>query len=223
MEGQDRGEGPAESQGSQSGDVRASSPSVRQYCHAKVLSLIKRRTLAGLRKSVEPVEQVAYARFLPEWQGVGSGQRGTDAVLSALEQMSGYALPASAVEAVVLPSRVANYSPAMLDELTSTGEVYWVGDGAIGDADGWVRWYLADQEPHPPQIEPAHYRSQELLAALAGGGAYFFDSLLPPGLATADRSEYVAALWDLVWAGIGDRRHVLPGARPGSTRHPSQA
>ncbi len=77
--------------------------------------------------------------------------------------------------------RVANYSPAMLDELTSTGEVYWVGDGAIGDADGWVRWYLADQEPHPPQIEPAHYRSQELLAALAGGGAYFFDSLLPAG------------------------------------------
>jgi ATP-dependent Lhr-like helicase len=228
-------EGPADSQGSQSGDVRASSPSVRQYCHAKVLSLIKRRTLAGLRKSVEPVEQVAYARFLPEWQGVGSGQRGTDAVLSALEQMSGYALPASAVEAVVLPSRVANYSPAMLDELTSTGEVYWVGDGAIGDADGWVRWYLADQEPHPPQIEPAHYRSQELLAALAGGGAYFFDSLLPSGLTTADRSEYVAALWDLVWAGLvtGDtfspvralaRRgaHRRPGLPAGRTARPGR-
>jgi ATP-dependent Lhr-like helicase len=167
-----------------------------------VLALIKRRTLAGLRKSVEPVEQVAYARFLPEWQGVGTGQRGTDAVLGALEQLSGYALPASAVEAVVLPSRVANYSPAMLDELTSGGEVYWVGDGAIGDADGWVRWYLADQEPHPAHIEPAHYRSQELLAALAGGGAYFFDSMLPPGLHTPDRAAYVAALWDLVWAGL---------------------
>ena len=149
MEGQDRGE----ARGLPGFRIRrraCSSPSVRQYCHARVLSLIKRRTLAGLRKSVEPVEQVAYARFLPEWQGVGSGQRGTDAVLSALEQLSGYALPASAVEAVVLPARVANYSPAMLDELTSTGEVYWVGDGAIGDADGWVRWYLADQEPHPP-------------------------------------------------------------------------
>ena len=186
----------------QSGDMRATAPSVRQYCHTQVLSLIKRRTLAGLRKSVEPVEQVAYARFLPEWQGVGSGPRGTDAVLGALEQLSGYALPASALETVVLPARVANYSPAMLDELTSSGEVYWVGDGAIGDADGWVRWYLADQEPQPAHLEPAHYRSQELLAALAGGGAYFFDSLLPQGLATADRAEYVAALWDLVWAGL---------------------
>ena len=196
------GDVPSESRGFESGEVPAAAPTVRQYCHAQVLSLIKRRTLAGLRKSVEPVEQVAYARFLPEWQGVGSGQRGTDAVLGALEQLSGYALPASALETVVLPSRVANYSPAMLDELTSSGEVYWVGDGAIGDADGWVRWYLGDQEPHLAHIEPAHYRSQELLAALAGGGGYFFDSLLPPGLATSDRAAYVAALWDLVWAGL---------------------
>ena len=36
----------------------------------------------------------------------------------------------------------------MLDELTATGEVFWVGDGPIGDSDGWVRWYVADQEPH---------------------------------------------------------------------------
>ena len=52
-----------------------------QYCHAQVLSLIKRRTLARLRKGVEPVEQVAYARFLAEWQGLSSPSRGVDAVL----------------------------------------------------------------------------------------------------------------------------------------------
>ena len=72
----------------------------------------------------------------------------------------------------------------MLDELTTAGEVYWVGDGPIGESDGWVRWYAADAEPHPAPTEPAHYRSQELLAALANGGAYFFDSLLPAGAAT---------------------------------------
>ena len=71
----------------------------RQYCHSQVLSLIKRRTLARLRKGVEPVEQVAYARFLAEWQGVGSGGRGADArAVGTLEQLAGYALPASAVE-----------------------------------------------------------------------------------------------------------------------------
>ncbi|HEX3197049.1 MAG TPA: helicase-related protein, partial [Propionibacteriaceae bacterium] len=68
----------------------------RQYCHSRVLALIKRRTLALLRKGVEPVEQVAFARFLAEWQGVGSGARGVDAVLGAIEQLSGYPIPASA-------------------------------------------------------------------------------------------------------------------------------
>jgi ATP-dependent Lhr-like helicase len=56
----------------------------RQYCHSQVLALIKRRTLALLRKGVEPVEQVAFARFLAEWQGVGKGGRGVDAVLGTI-------------------------------------------------------------------------------------------------------------------------------------------
>ena len=205
-------------------DLPGAAAGARQYCHAQVLSLIKRRTLAGLRKSVEPVDQGAYARFLSAWQGVGSGQRGTDAVLGVLEQLSGYPLPASALETMVLPSRVTNYSPGMLDELTTSGEVYWVGDGAIGDSDGWVRWYLADQEPHQPHVDPGHYRSQELLAALAGGGAYFFDSLLPSGLAGGDRAAYVAALWDLVWAGLvaGDTfSPVRALARQGAHRRPT--
>ena len=101
-----------------------------QFCHTQVLALIKRRSLAALRREVEPVEQVAYARFLTEWQGVGSRARGTDAVLSVLEQLAGYAMPASAVESMILPARVEDYRPAMLDELTSAGEVFWVGDGA---------------------------------------------------------------------------------------------
>jgi ATP-dependent Lhr-like helicase len=145
--------------------------------------LIKRRTLALLRKGVEPVEQVAFARFLAEWQGVGSGARGVDAVLGAIEQLSGYPIPASAVESMILPARIANYAPAMLDELTAAGEIYWVGDGPIGDSDGWVRWYVADQDPHSTHGEPEQYRGQEILAALAERGASFFDTLLPSGLA----------------------------------------
>ena len=98
----------------------ATEATVRQYCHQKVLALIKRRTLALLRKSVEPVEQSAFARFLPEWQGVGAGARGVDALVSVLEQLAGYPLPASSIESVVLPARIANYAPAMLDELTTS-------------------------------------------------------------------------------------------------------
>ena len=66
--------------------------------------------------------------------------RGVDAVLGAIEQLSGYPMPASAVESMILPARVADYSPSMLDELTAAGEIYWIGDGPIGDSDGWVRW-----------------------------------------------------------------------------------
>ena len=167
-----------------------------------MLALIKRRTLALLRKGVEPVEQVAYARFLAEWQGVGAGARGTDAVLSTLEQLAGYPMPASAVESVILPARIADYAPAMLDELTSSGEVFWVGDGPIGDNDGWVRWFTADMDPSPARGEVEGHRARELLGAFSSGGAFFFDALLPASAGLGDRDDYVAALWHLVWAGL---------------------
>jgi ATP-dependent Lhr-like helicase len=197
----------------------------RQYCHSQVLALIKRRTLALLRKDVEPVEQVALARFLAEWQGIGSGNRGVDAVLGAIEQLSGYPVPASAMESMVLPARVANYSASMLDELTAAGEIFWVGDGSIGESDGWVRWYVADQEPHAARSEPEQYRSQELLAALADRGASFFDTLLPPGSGVPERSQYIAALWELVWAGLvtGDTfAPVRSLATSGAHKRPSR-
>ena len=197
----------------------------RQYCHSQVLALIKRRTLALLRKGVEPVEQVAYARFLAEWQGVGAGARGTDAVLSTLEQLAGYPMPASAVESVILPARIADYTPAMLDELTSSGEVFWVGDGPIGDNDGWVRWFTADMDPSPARGEVEGHRARELLGAFSSGGAFFFDALLPSGTGLGDRDDYVAALWHLVWAGLvtGDTfAAVRNRAAGGAHRRPAR-
>jgi ATP-dependent helicase Lhr and Lhr-like helicase len=207
-----------------SGSFVESGSTDRQYCHAQVLALVKRRTLALLRKGVEPVEQVAYARFLAEWQGIGSGARGADAVLAVLEQLAGYPMPASAVESVILPARVADYAPAMLDELTSSGEVFWVGDGTIGDNDGWVRWFPADLDPTPARGEVEGHRARELLEAFSAGGAFFFDRLLPANAGPLDHDDYVAALWQLVWAGLvtGDtfaavRNRVAGGShrRPG--------
>ncbi|WP_230208318.1 helicase-related protein [Microlunatus sp. Gsoil 973] len=174
----------------------------REYCHQRNLALIKRRTLAKLRHGIEPVDQVAYQRFLMDWQGIGSGVRGTEAVLSVLEQLAGYPLPASMIESVILPARVADYSPTMLDELTSSGEVVWIGDGAIGDSDGWVRFYPHGSEL-PEPLDPPSPQAAELLDRFASGGGFFFDDLLPsdvgPGMDTR-RQSYVDALWDLVWA-----------------------
>ena len=43
-----------------------------EWCDAEVLRAIRRRSLAALRKEVEPVPPEALARFVPAWQGVGA-------------------------------------------------------------------------------------------------------------------------------------------------------
>ena len=51
-----------------------------EFCDAEVLRLLRRRSLAALRKEIEPVAPEALARFLPAWQHVGSSARGVAAV-----------------------------------------------------------------------------------------------------------------------------------------------
>ena len=112
-----------------------------------MLRSIRRRSLAKLRQEVEPVPIGTLARFTPSWQGVGGRMRGTDGVLAVVEQLAGALVPASALESLVLPARVRDYSPAMLDELTSAGEVLWAGAGGLPGGDGWISLVPADLAP----------------------------------------------------------------------------
>ncbi len=180
---------------------------LRQYCHHRVLALIKRRTLALLRREVEPVEQAAYARFLIDWHGVGlrsstGAGRGSDAVLTALESLAGYPVPASAVESIILPARVADYHPSQLDQLITAGEVSWVGDGQLGDSDGWVRFLLPGMEPPPAKQQPEDHRAVALLSTFQPGGASFLTELTRRLGDDDEASGYEAALWELVWSGL---------------------
>ena len=93
--------------------------------------------------------------FLPAWQHVGAPLRGVDGVAQVIDQLAGVALPASAWESLVLPARVRDYSPVMLDELTLTGEVVWSGEGALPGNDGWVSLHLADRAAHPAAARAA--------------------------------------------------------------------
>ena len=98
----------------------------REWCDAEVLRRIRRRSLAALRQEVEPVPPRTLGRFLPAWQGVGAGRgHGRDAVLRVVEQLAGVPLPASSLEATILPSRLPGYQAADLDALTAAGEVVW--------------------------------------------------------------------------------------------------
>ncbi len=190
-----------------------------EFCDAEVLRLLRRRSLASLRAEVEPVTTSDLARFLPAWQGVGEGLRGREGLLRAVEQLSGAVLPASAVETLVLPGRVAGYSPALLDELMAAGEVLWCGHGSLARDDGWVSLHLADTAALtlPEPTEPPE-TAAPLLDALSGGGAFFFRTLADM-LGSTDDGALATALWDLVWSGhlTGDTfapvRALLAGGR----------
>jgi ATP-dependent Lhr-like helicase len=176
-----------------------------EWCDVEVLRRLRRRSLAALRKEVEPVEQAAFARFLPEWQHVGStALRGVDGVAAVIEQLAGVPVPASAWESLILPARVRDYAPGMLDELTATGEVVWSGTGRLAGSDGWVALHLADALPvtlQPLEEGDRTPLEQEVLAALGGGGAFFFRQLADTVGATDD-GLLTTSLWNLVWDGL---------------------
>lgn len=161
----------------------------REFVDAEVLRLLRRRSLATLRSEVEPATPAAFAAFLPAWNGIGVARqqqrlRGADGVLRAVEQLAGAKVPASALESLILPARVPDYTPALLDELMTSGEVLWAGHGALGTDDGWVSLHPADTAsltlPEPPAELPESVQTpvhQALLRVLGGGGGYFFREL----------------------------------------------
>ncbi|GAA1812141.1 ATP-dependent helicase [Planosporangium flavigriseum] len=175
-----------------------------EWCDAEVLRLLRRRSLAALRREIEPVPPRTLARFLPAWQHVGGNARGIDAVAAAIEQLQGVAVPASALERLVLPARVRDYSPAYLDELCAAGEVVWAGAGSIPGGDGWVSLAFADAAPlvlAPPDPQgPTSPVHETVLDALDGGQALFFRSLADRIGGVSD-DDLLTAVWDLVWAG----------------------
>ncbi len=223
-----------------------------EWCDAEVLRLLRRRCLARLRKEAEPVPPEVLARFLPAWHGInvpgadksgggrpGAGRRRADAgaVLEVIERLGGAPVPASALETLVLPGRLPGYSPAMLDELTSAGEIVWSGAGALPGGDGWLVLAPADTaplllpEPAEVSMTPLH---TAVLEALAGGGALFFRMLsdraasLLAGPVPTD-AEMADAVWDLVWAGLltndtlGPLRLMLGGGAPRRAAAPARA
>ncbi|HET9680733.1 MAG TPA: hypothetical protein VFP19_01750, partial [Candidatus Limnocylindrales bacterium] len=198
----------------------------REWCDPEVLRQLRRRSLARLRREVEPVDQDALGRFLPAWQGVlpvpvaGSadaagvggavaplrGSAAPERVAEVVDQLAGVPIPASVLERDVLPARVPGYQPRLLDELGAMGEVAWVGRGSLGRDDGRVILYRPGREAllPPPATDvaerPAGPRHEAIRAHLAARGASFYRAIHGAAGGGPDR-EVLDALWDLVWAG----------------------
>ncbi|AXC09632.1 putative ATP-dependent helicase lhr [Acidisarcina polymorpha] len=207
----------------------------REWCDAEVLRLIRRKSLARLRKEIEPVEQQMFARLETHWQGVLQPRRGLDALLDAIENLQGAPLPASILESSILPARLTNYSPNDLDTLIAAGEVVWCGLEPLGERDGRIALYLSDKLSIllPPRIlvndpdHPLSDREEALLGELGRSGATFF-SQLHEAVGGGYPGETLDALWSLVWRGLitNDTFHALrayttkpAAAKPAKRQH----
>ena len=156
-----------------------------EYCDVDVLRTLRRRSLAALRSEVEPVPETTLGVFLPRWHAIGQ-LGGVDGLARAIEQLSGAVVPASALESLILPARVRDYTPRLLDELTASGAVLWCGHGTTPGGDGLISLHLTVDAaltlPEPPDADQLRTLDSAVhaavLAALAGGGAYFMAGLV---------------------------------------------
>jgi ATP-dependent Lhr-like helicase len=211
----------------------------REWCHPDVLRRIRRRSLAALRREIEPVDAAALGRFLPAWQGADRPRGGVDALPEAIGRLQGAAIPASILERDVLPARVQGYRPADLDAIVAAGDLVWVGAGALGASDGRIALVARDRAPllapavPADEDRPAGPIHDAIRERLATRGASFWTDLVQAA-GTADETVLLRALWDLVWAGevtndtlaplramvrgVGTRRPRAGAPRPGSLR-----
>ena len=208
----------------------------QEYCAAAVLKTIRSRSLAAARAATEPVSGATFARFLPEWHSIApAGKRpalhGADGVFSVIEQLAGVRLPASAWESLILPARVGDYSPTMLDELTSNGEVLIVGAGKAGAADPWIMLlpsdYAAQLAPET-DAEGVSMVQRSILDVLGRGGGFLFADIAAEAPGTTEETR--EALWGLVEMGLVSPDSFAPirtrlssgGSRSGRTAHRSK-
>ena len=186
----------------------------REWTDAGVLRQLRRRSLAKLRREIEPVDQSVLGRLTTTWQGVAKRRHGADALLDVIEQLQGAPLAASILETEILPARIDAYDPADLDAVASAGEVVWTGLEPLGDRDGRITLYLADHVSRllPPGVDAPELDAREtgILKHLQAHGASFFGPL-HEAIGAGYPNDTVSALWNLVWTGLitNDTFHAL--------------
>jgi ATP-dependent Lhr-like helicase len=170
-----------------------------ELCDVEVLRALRQKSLARLRRAVEPVDDEAYARLLIDWQL--APRAGEDGLLDAIRQLEGCPLPVSVLEREILPARIPGYRPWDLDHLCTRGEVVWGGIEPLGSHDGRVALYTSEHEALLARaVVPVDGAAAEAIRdLLSRRGAVFFPEIARslggfPG-------DAVDVLWEMVWAG----------------------
>ena len=154
----------------------------------EVFTRVRNRSLAKARAAVKPVPSAAWQELVLERAGMADAEAGTggvEALAEAIAALEGVWLPAGLWEAVAFPARVADYRPAMLDELIASGEVVWVcrtqGDAGRGE----IAFFPSDSPLAP------------VAGAVVGAGEYDVEehwALVRAGQLTADSFAPVRTL-----------------------------
>ncbi len=175
----------------------------REWCEPDVLRRLKRNTLARLRDEIQPVAGEVFGRFLLDWHGIAQPRRGAARLDEVIDQLEGLPLSFAELERGILPVRVADFEPGMLDQAGSQGRIVWVGAGAIGERDGRVALYRRGRLPSrvAEPSSPFSTAALRIRDELAARGASFFSELVAACAGTPSR-ELEHALWELVWQGL---------------------
>ena len=219
------------------------SPGEVEFCHRRIVARIHRLTLGRLRKEIEPVSAADFMRFLLRWQHLARGTQlhGVDGLFQILKQLQGYEIPSAAWESSVLPRRIVDYDPELLDRLCLSGEIAWgrLSPHRAFDPDSPTKRVrptrvapiaIFRREDFPllvaPRTEtPLSHQARDVFEALQKRGASFFVELVKTSGRLA--SEVEDALWELVAAGLvtadgfDNLRALLdPKRRAGGTHRP---
>ena len=134
-----------------------------EWCDSGLLQEIHRRSLARARREVEPCPPEQFSAFLAAWQGMGAERAGVDGLAETLNQLIGLWLPAVVWEGSVLPNRVRDYQPALLDQLITSGQWAWRVRGNEGSLQLCFE-NAAPSDPREPDPAAAAEYSRTLAA-----------------------------------------------------------
>ncbi len=160
-------------------------------CDSQNLERLFRMMRNQAKSSFKPLPLRFLQLFLAQKQQLLSRSTGEEGLKKILEQLFGYAANAIAWEQEILPSRIENYRPAMIDSLLSQYDLQWIGSGKKK-----VTFCLSDElhiMTRPPANESAILPGNESLPS----GTYA-DLLMKSGL---DSTTFAYKFWKDVWSG----------------------
>jgi ATP-dependent Lhr-like helicase len=175
------------------------------FYHHELYERARRQTIQSRRESIKTLPPERFAAFMASKLRVGGSASAQ--LRQGLAPLLGSAFPPALWEGALLPARVPNYRPALLDELLAEGEIRWrllpgQRQMLVFEKSAGVDW---EAEPLTEGIEFDEGESA-VLGALKARGASFAQALAPllPG------GAILPALFSLMEKGLVHADHFAP-------------